>query len=289
MFAHKAATGPPEASKRLPSLPVKVLYTDIDGTLTGPLGNLFWDAQRNTTAAAADALVRAAREGLEVVPLTGRSRAGVLEVARLLGFAHWFGELGGVRVYDRGEDVVVDTGAFAGPGAIMDELRRAFLALLDRYPGRIEEHAPWNESRMVSLVLRGGIDVDEADGFLAASGWDWAEFVDNGVIPRRYESMPSVERVHAYHLVPRGVSKAAAVVADRERRGLDREECAMVGDSRADVECGPEVGRCFLVRNGFDKDPGLAWAAEPDSGVEITGATHGSGFAEAVHLLLDGA
>lgn len=267
---------------------MKVLYTDIDGTLTGPLGNLFWDAERNTTPAAADALVRAAREGLEIVPLTGRSRAGMLELARLLGFGTWFGELGGLRVYDRGEDVVLDHGGYAGEAPIMDELHRAFVALAAAFPGRIEEHAPWNEARVVSLVLRGGIDVAAADAFLAGIGNGWTEFVDNGVIPRRYGTMPEVERVHAYHLVPRGVSKAAAIRADQERRGLDRSDCAMVGDSTADVGCRTEVGRCFLVRNGYDKDPGLAWTREPGSGVEVTAATHGSGFAEAVHLLLDG-
>lgn len=267
---------------------MKILYTDIDGTLTGPLGNLFWDSERNTTGSAAEAIVRAAREGLEIVPLTGRSRAGMLEVARLLGFPTWFGELGALRVYDRGEDIVLDHGAYTGDAPIMDELHRAFVHLAEHFRGRIEEHSPWNESRVLSLVLRGGVDVGEVEDLLADIGCGWAEFIDNGVIPRRFETMPEVERVHAYHLVPRGVSKAAAIAADRERRGLDIHDCAMVGDSTADILCRAEVGRCFLVRNGFEKDPGLAWTLEPDSGVHVTGATHGSGFAEAVHLLLDG-
>src|SRR5687768_9858393 len=149
---------------------MKVLYADIDGTLTGPLGNLFWDAQRNTTGAAAEAIVRAAREGLEIVPLTGRSRGGMLEVARLLGFPTWFGELGGLRVYERGEDIVVDHGAYTGDAPIMDELHRAFARLSEQFRGRIEEHAPWNESRVVSLVLRGGVDVNEVENFLADIG-----------------------------------------------------------------------------------------------------------------------
>ena len=90
------------------------------------------------------------------------------------------------------------------------------------------------------------------------------------MIPRRYETLTEVERVRAYHLLPRGVSKVAGIAADRAYRGLEREECAMVGDAAADLECRGEVGRCFLVRNGLDKDPSLAWALEPDSGVEVT-------------------
>jgi hypothetical protein len=77
------------------------------------------------------------------------------------------------------------------------------------------------------------------------------------------------------------------VAADRAFRGLDRAECAMVGDAAADLECRTEVGRCFLTRNGLDKDPSLRWALEPGSGVEVTKAGHGEGFAEVVHRLLD--
>src|SRR5207248_10025235 len=81
---------------------VRVLYTDVDGTLVGPLGNLLWDSHRAPTLAAAEALVRAAREGLEVVALTGRARAGMFEFARVLGLQSWLCELGGSGITDRG-------------------------------------------------------------------------------------------------------------------------------------------------------------------------------------------
>jgi hypothetical protein len=264
-----------------------VLYTDVDGTLVGPLGNFFWTGDRTPTLAAAEALVRAASEGLQIVPISGRSRIGMFEVARLLGIPSWICELGGIRVYDRGEEIVHDHGAFPGQGPPTAELWEAARGLFTRYPGRVEEHAPWNATREASLVLRGHLDLAEAEAFLAEAGFPWAELVDNGVIPRRYDTLPGVEPVHAYHLVPRGVSKAAGIAADRARRGLPREACAMVGDASADVECRTEVGRCFLTRNGLDKDPSLAWVLEPGSGVEVTKAGHGEGFAEVVHHLLD--
>ena len=137
-------------------------------------------------------------------------------------------------------------------------------------------------------MLRGDLDVGEAEAALAEAGFPWAELLDNGVIPRRFETMPGLARVRACHLVPRGVSKAAGIAADRARRGLPAEACAMVGDAAADLECRAEVGRCFLVRNGLAKDPGLAWALEPESGVEVTHGGHGEGFAEVVRQLLDG-
>lgn len=265
---------------------MKVLYTDVDGTLVGPLGNLFWDTQRRPTLLAADALVRAAREGLEIIAVTGRSRAGMAEVGRILGLTTWFCELGGLRIYDRGAEVVHDHGAYPGDGAPVDALMEALGHLMERFPGRVEEHSPWNAAREASLVVRGSVDPAEAQVVLDAAGFGWAELVDNGVIPRRYEAMPSVERVHAYHLVPRGVSKAAAIAADRVRRGIRREDCAMIGDAAADLDCRFEVGRCFLVGNGLAKDPNLAWTTEPGSGVEVLKAGHGEGFAEAVESLL---
>ena len=271
-----------------PTPPRGVLYTDVDGTLVGPLGNFFWTSDRRPSLAAAEALVRAAREGLEVVPVSGRSRTGMFEVARLLGIRSWICELGGIRVYERGEEIVHDHGAFPGDGPPTAELWEALGALVERYPGRVEEHAPWNDTREASLVLRGDLDLTEAEAFLAEAGFPWAELLDNGVIPRHYDTLPTVGLVHAYHLVPRGVSKAAGIAADRARRGLPREACAMVGDASADLECRREVGRCFLVRNGLVKDPALGWTLEPASGVEVTEAGHGEGFAEVVHRLLDG-
>jgi hydroxymethylpyrimidine pyrophosphatase-like HAD family hydrolase len=267
---------------------IKVLYTDVDGTLVGPLGNLLWDGDRAPSLAAAEALVRAASEGLEIVLVSGRSRAGMFEVSRLLGLSSWICELGGIRVYERGQVVVHDHGAFPGTGAPTSELQQAMEGLIARFPGRIEEHTPWNATREASLVLRGNLDVDEAGAALAEAGFPWAELLDNGVIPRRIETLPGITPVRAYHLVPRGVSKAAGIAADRARRGLSPEACAMVGDASADLECRAEVGRCFLVRNGLAKDPGLAWALEPESGVEVTSGGHGAGFAEVVHRLLDG-
>jgi hydroxymethylpyrimidine pyrophosphatase-like HAD family hydrolase len=266
---------------------VRVLYTDVDGTLVGPLGNLLWDSQRNPTLGAAEALVRAAREGLEVVALTGRARAGMFEFARVLGLESWICELGGIRIYERGATVVHEHGAFPGTGVPTAELHRAVEVLLEAYPGRLEEHSPWNATRESSFLLRGEVSTDEAEERLATAGFGWATLSDNGVIPRRYDTL-TVERVRAYHLLPRGVSKVAGVAADRAQRGLERAECAMVGDAAADLECRGEVGRCFLVRNGLDKDPSLGWVLEPGSGVEVTKAGHGEGFAEVVHTLLDG-
>src|SRR5205807_8433268 len=185
---------------------IRVLYTDVDGTLVGPLGNLLWDSHRTPTVAAAEALVRAAREGLEVVALTGRARAGMFEFARVLGLESWICELGGIRVYDRGDTVVHEHGAFPGGGVPTAELHRAVEVLLEGYPGRLEEHSPWNATRESSFLLRGDVSTAEAEDRLAAAMFGRATLVDTRVSPRRYENLAAVERVRAYHLLPRADS-----------------------------------------------------------------------------------
>lgn len=159
-------------------------------------------------------------------------------------------------------------------------------ALVERYKGRLEPHEPWNAWREVSLMLRGSVNTDDAHAWLAAEGFGRLRLVDNGMIPRRYESLPEIEQVRAYHLAPFGISKRAAIAADQQMRGLAPRECAIVGDSLADLECATEVLRCFVVRNAIAKDPSMAEAVAATPNAVITKKGHTEGFAEAVAALL---
>jgi hydroxymethylpyrimidine pyrophosphatase-like HAD family hydrolase len=264
---------------------IRVLYTDVDGTLVGPLGNLFHTGDRELTLAAANAIVRAHREGLEIVPLSGRARLRMFELGRLLGLQSWICELGGLRVYRGGGELVVDGGEYDGPGRPVDALARASAGLVDAFT-TLEPHDPWNEGREVSLLLRGDADDRAVRTWLDANGFAWAELHDNGVIPRHFSSLPGVERVRVYHLSPRGISKPRAIAADQAHRGLEPSECAMIGDAPSDLACHEYVARCFLVRNAVDKDPELAAAADTVGNATVTELGFGEGFAEVVDTLL---
>jgi hydroxymethylpyrimidine pyrophosphatase-like HAD family hydrolase len=264
-----------------------VLYTDIDGTLVGPGGDLLSTGGHEPTRVAVDALLDARRAGLEIVPLSGRDIVRVDELGRLLGLSSWIAELGGVRAYERGTRRVVDTGAYPGSGSPVEALYPALGELVARWPGRVEPHDPWNDGRLVSLMVRGELDLDAAHAGLVDAGYGWAEIVDNGVIPRRYESLPEVTTVRAYHVAPRGISKRDAVVADRDARGIPRERCAVIGDAAADLACHDVVARCFVVRNALDKDPSFAADVAAVPNATVTRHGHGEGFAEVVGMLLD--
>jgi phosphoglycolate phosphatase len=266
---------------------VRVLYTDVDGTLVGPGGDLLLDGTGVPTRVAVDALLRARARGLEIVALSGRDVARVDELGRLLGLDTWVGELGGVRVYERGLRRVVDVGAFPGDGSPVDALYPVVGELVARSPGTLEPHDPWNEGRLVSLMVRGELDLDDAHARFERDGHTWVEIVENGIIPRAYESLPRVSKVRVYHLAPRGISKRDAVLADQKERGLDAGECAVVGDAAADLACHDVVARCFVVRNAIDKDPSFAEAVAEARNATVTLGDHGAGFAEAVDALLE--
>ena len=127
--------------------------------------------------------------------------------------------------------------------------------LFEHFEGRLEYHAPWHHGRVLSHLFRGKVDVDEANALLGEHGDDDLRLLDNGAIGR---PMAAVEgRTHAYHLVPRQVSKAAAVAAHARARGYDPADCIAVGDSVEDLEVAAAVGRFFVVANGPERDPGL--------------------------------
>ncbi|MGH9279296.1 MAG: HAD family hydrolase [Acidimicrobiales bacterium] len=249
-----------------------VLYVDVDGTLVGPGGILFWDGSTRV----AESLVRAARAGITVVPVTGRGRIQVFELCRLLGLRRGIAELGCVHV--EGKEVRYELGdfPFRGETPVEAMLARGAVAAACNQLG-LAPFEPWNEGRVATYLMRGAIDVEAGNAELARLGFGWCQLLDNGL---------------AYHLAPAGTGKPAGVRADREHHGLAREDTAFVGDSVSDVACAAEVGRAWLVANA---DPSITTnafghaaggASGHAAGIERTKGRYGDGVAEVVDHLL---
>jgi len=271
--ADLAGAGPPLA-----------VYIDLDGTLLGPGGSLFAAADGGVTRAAATAVAALLEAGGELVPLSGRTALQVRETARLVGARASIAELGGVTWYEDGE-VVRDAGEFPGGGSPHEAMVRGGVGglLLEAFPGRLEPHAPWAFlDRECSMLLRGHVDASEAEATLERAGFGWLQVTDNGVIRRTFPGLRTVE-THAYHVLPRGISKAKAAAADMARRGLDPARCVAVGDSPADAALAGVCGAAFIVANGReDVERGRVDAPN----LYATEAPYGDGFAEAVRALL---
>ena len=259
---------------------LRVLYTDLDGTLLGPGGSLFAAPARGVTGLAADAVAAVHRAAVALVPVSGRAEVRVREAARLLGADGYIAELGGIRAH--GDLVVRDHGAYRGRGTPYEAMARSGAAgfLLEAFAGRLEPHAPWaHDGREISMLFRGHVGLGDVHARLDGAGYDWLRLHDNGIVRRAFPGL-EVEEVHVYNLLPRGVSKATAVTADLADRDVPAGEAAAIGDSASDLALSPHVGRVFLV---VPPPPDLALPPN----VAVTRAMHGEGFAEAVRLLLD--
>ena len=266
---------------------VKVIYTDLDGTMMGPRGCFFLNLHMEYTLRPAAVLLEALRMGVDVVPVSGRSGRQMRETARLMGLRNYIAELGVELVYDQGERVVVNTGSFQGNA---DDLYRSIMEsgvadfLFSRYAGRLEYHTPWSSFRDCTPLFRGLVDLAQANGLLEKR-FPGLILVDNGVLPVRSETL-DVPEVRAYHLVPKGESKERAVAEDMRLRGFEPSEAVAVGDSDADLAFAGVVGAYFMVRNGLYSNPHLLDVIPSYGNVVITEGYLNEGWAEAVELAL---
>jgi hydroxymethylpyrimidine pyrophosphatase-like HAD family hydrolase len=260
--------------------PLRCVYCDIDGTLVGRGGSLLHDGEGAVSLLGARAAEACLRAGVELVLTSGRRRETVHQPARMLGQASYVYESGAVVVLDGEEhwltgdftprdgrsthDLVAGTGAPA--------------LLLEHFAGRLEYHDPWHVGRTVSHLFRGDVDAMEADALLAEHGHGGLRLVDNG--GAEGARMPGVERLRAYQLVPREVSKAAGVAFHQRARGYAAGECIAIGDSREDLGMAAAVDRFWLVANALERDPSLRAAFTPR--VRVAEGRHGEGVYEAV-------
>lgn len=261
---------------------IRCVYTDLDGTLLGLGGALVRDADGGFTLLPVRGLEACARAGTEVVPMSGRRRPTVGEIARLLGQSSYIYEVGCGMVVD-GEETLLTGDLQPREGMTVFEAiaeSGAPRLLIESYPGRLEYHAPWHGEREFTHLLRGLLHAAEADALLAEHGHGDLRLVDNGTIAPK-PSLPDLDGPpHAYHLMPRTASKASAVAAHMQARGYARDECVAVGDSREDLGVADAVGRFFLVANAIEKDPSIRQGV--GANVEVTEQRNGEGFYEAV-------
>lgn len=252
---------------------LRCVYTDLDGTLLGRDGSLFHDADGKFSLLGARGLEACARAGAEVVIKSGRRKETVAANARLLGQTSYIYEVGAGMVID-GEDTLLTGDVVPADGRTIYELIEESGAprlLFEHFDGRLEYHTPWHLHRDISHLMRGTIDVREANELLEQNGLGHLRVVDNGAIGPR----PNFQgRPHAFHLLPADASKPRAVAAHMQARGYAPEECIAIGDSREDSEVAAVVSRFFLVGNAEDGISG--------PNITRTEGRNGEGFYEAV-------
>jgi hydroxymethylpyrimidine pyrophosphatase-like HAD family hydrolase len=265
-------------------MPLRCVYTDLDGTLFGKNGSLFRDADGEFSMLPARALEACYRADVEVVIMSGRREAQVLADARLMGQTSYIYEAGcGVTIDFERTLLVGDwaSGDEDAPTPAQRMLDEGIPTLLFEHFGeRLEWHHPWHRDRHLSHLFRGGVDVDEANALLTERGHEDLRFLDNGTIGRPMEALDGP--AHAYHLVPGGASKAKAVAFHMTARGYASEETIGVGDSLEDLDAAESVGRFFVVANGPERDQVLRESLPRFENATVTEGRMGEGFYEAV-------
>jgi hydroxymethylpyrimidine pyrophosphatase-like HAD family hydrolase len=257
---------------------MRALYVDLDGTLLGPGGTLFRDAEGRFSLDSIRALQACDRGGVEVVIYSGRRQSSVFEGARLIGSSAYIFEIGCGLVLD-GELEWLTDGLEPREGAtIFDQITAtgAPALLLERFAGRLEYHTPWHLGREVSHLFRGLVDTAEANEMVGGLG---LRLIDNGVI---HEPVGNIPDAHVYHLIPAGASKARGVARHMQARGYERGDCIAVGDSREDLEAADVVGMFWLVANAAERDPALLEEIAGRPGVRVAEGAYGAGVYEAV-------
>jgi hydroxymethylpyrimidine pyrophosphatase-like HAD family hydrolase len=257
------------------------VYTDLDGTLLGRGASLFRNAEGEFSMLQARGIEACHRADVEVVIKSGRREPQVMEDARLMGQSSYIFEAGCAMRIDG--ELTLFTGEMDADAdvTIAEQIYNAGVPelLFKAFPGRIEYHSPWHHGRVYSHLFRGLVEVDDANALLAEEGHGHLRLLDNGAISR---VAGAGTPAHAYHLVPRGASKAGAVEAHLRARGYAPGECIAIGDSIEDLAVADVVAHFFVPANGPVRDPGLVEAIAGRPNVTVTEGAMGDGFYEAV-------
>lgn len=230
---------------------IKVVYTDLDGTLLGSGGSLFRNHAGDFTLAGALALEMLGSRGVELALVSGRSARLLGENARMLGADHFIAEAGCVIVRGGGE-VEQNCAPFGNqPGvSVFDEIAATGAPglLFRHFKGAIQYHEPWHADHDYSHLLRGLVSTAEANAFMASNGIEGLRLVDNGAIEDRGYGM-GLEEVHAYHIIPEVAGKASAIELDLRLTGRSREAAIACGDSAQDLEMAAQVRTLYMMAN----------------------------------------
>ncbi len=275
---------------------VEILYTDLDGTLLAPGGSLLADSSGSPSTALAETIVELAHAGVTIVPISGRNRVQLTELTRLVGWRDFIAEAGAVIVRGAGAGATIayNYGAWSAstlaPGDTpYDVIERSGVvdALQQAFPGLVEYHTPWDRRREATHLLRGCLDVAEAQAVIDHIDPP-VDLIDNGMV-RNAGTLKCTDgaRPHAYHLVPRGVSKAQAIALDLAARGLDRFQAAAIGDSATDIQMANSVAAMTLVANAFESSGVLGELAErPRDNIWRTAGQRCEGWSEFARIWL---
>ena len=267
---------------------LKVIYSDLDGTLFNDQGCLIRDVDDRFFFGAVKLLEAVRKKNWDLVIVSGRNKHQLRYNAQMMGLENYISELGAELVYGLGREVHVtfdDTKECHDLTYGSRDLIKIIDIIMEEFPGKIESRMEWSRYRTFNGLFLGEVDLNRANKVLQEAGYGSLVFVDNG-ISKLMDLDLNVERLHIYNLTPAGVTKANGIILDKKIRKLNRKNCIALGDSPEDLKMAPEVEYLFLMRNALEHREELEGELAKYDNVYVTEEIMNRGWTEVIGSLL---
>ncbi len=267
--------------------PLKIIYTDLDGTLLNDQGCLIKDGHGRYFLEGVECIKKIGEKNIDMVLVSGRNKTQLRYNAQMLGLKNYIAELGCELVYDLGKDVRVTFDAKKIDYAITHggkDLASIIHILKQAFPKKIEGKVEWSQYRSYNALFFGEIDLSKANQLLKEKGFGGLCLVENGKSALVNLDL-DVKNLYIYNLMPKGVDKAQAIALDRKIRGVSKNQCIALGDSITDISMAREVGYFFLMGGSLKKEPGFLRELGKYDNIYITSHTMNRGWAEVIACL----
>ncbi|MCG9479958.1 MAG: Cof-type HAD-IIB family hydrolase [Actinomycetia bacterium] len=276
-----------QIKRRLTGL--KVIYTDLDGTLLNDKGSLLKDSNGRFYLGAVEGIHKLQQRGIDLVLVSGRNKTQLRYNAQMMGLKNYIAELGSELVYELGKEVRV---TFDDSHIDYDityggkDLKKIIRLLKKNFPHKIEGKMEWSRYRSYNALFFGEIDLARANQLLRENGYGNLALVENGksgLVDLDLE----VKDLYIYNLMPRGVSKAKAIALDKKVRKIETGQCIALGDSPADIDMASEVEYFFLMGDSLKKDGDFIHKLAKYDNILVTNGEMNRGWTEVISYLLE--
>jgi HAD superfamily hydrolase (TIGR01484 family) len=266
---------------------LKVIYTDLDGTLLNDQGCLIKDVNNRFYFEGVKLFETIARNNWDVVLVSGRNKIQLRYNAMLIGVKNYIPELGCEMVYNLGEKVFVTFDNLKYKYEITKggkDLVRIIELFREYFPGKIDSYLDWSMDRTYNALFFGEVDVEHANEILRENGYEGLVLVDNG-FSKLVTLDLNVEHLRIYNLIPKGVDKSSAIKLDKKVRKLKTESCIALGDSAEDLKMAKEVHAFFLMSDAAERNKEILDLIKNYNNVYMTDQGMNRGWVEVVKYL----
>jgi len=268
---------------------LKVIYTDLDGTLFNDRGCIIKDEKGGYYFKAVKLLSEIARKNWDVVLVSGRNKFQLRYNAQIIGLKNYIAELGSELVYNLGKEVYA---TFDRQKIKYDltyegkDLIKIIELFKKNFPDKIESKMEWSKYRSHTVLFFGEINLNLANKLLKKEGYGELVLVDNG-LSSLVELGLDIERLHIYNLMPEGVNKAKGIKLDKKIRNFDINNCIALGDSLEDLKMAGEVKYFFLMGNALEHKEMILDELDKYNNVYVTDGVMNKGWAEVIEYLVN--